>query len=384
MHIDSSSTWVFPEGQGRRVVFVVTRGDSIGGAQIHVRDLAFALKLRGWNPLVCLGSSGDLTHQLDAKGIRWKLIPGLVRSINPLADVRAIVALWQTIREEKPYVVSTHTAKSGLTGRIASWLAGSPALFTAHGWQFAEGISLAQKMVVLASERLCSAFSRKIITVSSYDFDLALSYGVAGKGRLRLVHNGMPDRQAPQRPRISNASEAVRLVMVARFQPQKDHPALFEALAGLQDRNWALTLVGDGPDTEAVRNLSRRLGVESRIDFAGQRQDVPDILDASDVFVLASNWEGFPRSILEGMRAALPVIASDVGGVRESVVDGETGLVVPRGDVAALQAALARLLDRPDERLSMGLAGRASFDAHFTFGAMCRKTWNVWVEAAKR
>ncbi len=170
--------------------------------------------------------------------------------------------------------------------------------------------------------------------------------------------------------------------MTARFQAQKDHPSLFRALAGLTDRPWTLELVGDGPDIDACRSLAAGLGIADRTVFAGQCRDVAERLARADIFVLASKWEGFPRSILEAMRAGLPVIASDVGGCRESVVESETGFLVPREDPESLRSRLAELMSSPELRRKMGKAGRERFERHFTFDAMYEKTAAVYREAA--
>jgi len=361
----------------KTIAFVITRGDSIGGAQIHVRDFSRHLKLLGWSPIVYLGSSGALTSELDASGIRWRLVPGLVRSVNPVHDLRAILRLAAMLRQDSPCLVSCHTAKSGMVGRLAAFLAGIPSLFTAHGWQFAEGIGRLQKLLVLAIEFVCGRLSRKIITVSQYDYKLALHYHLFPEVRLRLVHNGMPAFALPQ----ANAARSIpRIIMIARFQPQKDHTSLLQALSGLQDYAWQLDLVGDGPGMADSQEQALQLDIAERIRFLGQRLDVSELLAEADLFVLASHWEGFPRSILEAMRAGLPVVASDVGGVRESVEDGVSGYVVPRGDVLALRAALRALLGDETHRRHMGHCGRQSFDRNFTFEAMFRRTAKVWTE----
>lgn len=364
----------------QKIAFVVTRGDSIGGAQIHVRDLSRALKAKEIEVRVFVGSPGDLTMQLDQSGIRWQLVPGLVRSINPINDLFAIVRLFCFLRRFRPNLVSTHTAKSGLVGRWAAWIARIPAIFTAHGWQFADGISPLQKLVVLGIERFSAPISRRIVTVSQYDFDLAVKNRIAPTARLRLVHNGMPDRPALLRAPVDSSSSC-KLIMVARFQEQKDHECLFRALSTITNRVWALDLVGDGPLLEKTRSLAHILGISERINFLGQRLDVPELLERADIFVLASKWEGFPRSILEAMRASLPVIASDVGGVRESVVHSETGIVVPPGSIEQMQLAINSLLTNPVLGISMGRAGRERFENNFTFEAMFRKTWQVYEES---
>lgn len=216
----------------------------------------------------------------------------------------------------------------------------------------------------------------RIITVSEHDHALARRAHVAPADRLVTIHNGMPDvtptlHATPDR-------EPPRLVMVARFEEQKDHATLFRALGSLAHLPWSLELIGDGPD---MTRWERRIAAESwgnRVKFSGLRHDVADRLAGAQLFLLVSNWEGFPRSILEAMRAGLPVIASDVGGIGEAVQDGRTGYLVPRGDVATLGARLGELLSSADLRARMGAAGRARFEAEFRFERMLQRTLDVY------
>ncbi len=358
------------------VLFVVTRGDSIGGAQIHVRDMARALQERGLRVAVAAGTTGALQMELDQSGILHFLIPGLVRTINPLSDLLAVRSLRKVIRDFRPDLVSCHTAKAGLVGRLAAYWCRVPAVFTAHGWQFAEGIPLWQKLIVLALEIVLSRMSRRIITVSSYDRDLALRLGLGSPRKIVLVHNGMPWRERPHA--ADPPGGPVRIVMVARFQEQKDHASLFAALELLDSLPWVLELIGDGPDLSRWKSWVSRRGWSGRVFFDGQRLDVPEILDRCGIFVLASRWEGFPRSILEAMRASLPVVVSDVGGCREAVADGKTGFLVPAGDSKALAGKLEALILNPALRKRLGAAGRLRYEEEFTFEAMLKNTMAAW------
>lgn len=373
----------------RSVLFVITRGDSIGGAQIHVRDFSFHLREQGVAVHVALGSRGDLSTALESRGVVCHVIPGLVRSINPLSDFRAIWTLAKLIKRLKPALVSCHTAKAGMVGRIAAGLKAVPVVFTAHGWQFAEGIGSVQKLIVLAIELILGIFSRKIICVSDYDRSLALKFRLGPSCRFVTVHNGMPLLPAPLRtpppsspPGVLLAGKALvktfKIIMIARFQDQKDHDGLIEALATLQDYSWVLEFVGDGPRIADVKALVHTHGLTERVAFLGQRLDVPVLLEQSDLFVLSSFWEGFPRSIIEAMRAALPVLCSDVGGCGESVQQGVTGFLVPPGDSRALAKSLEVFFCNPELAYSMGQAGRARYEDFFSFDAMFAHTARVW------
>ena len=220
----------------------------------------------------------------------------------------------------------------------------------------------------------------KIITVSEFDRQLGLNARIAPADRLVTVHNGMAD--AADVKLAEPARTPVRMVMIARFGAQKDHPTLFRALAGLRSLPWELDLVGDGPLMDETRRLAASLDLGERVRFLGQRNDVDRILAESQISLLATNWEGFPLSILESMRAGLPVIASDVGGINESVQDGATGYLVRRGDVDGLRARIAELLAAPELRSRLGANGRARFQREFTLQQSVAGTLAVYRQVA--
>ena len=319
------------------------------------------------------GEEGVLTEQVRGLGVPVYILPNLVRPINLTKDARAVEEALCCIKSLKPDLVHLHSSKAGLVGRVAARRAGVPAVFTAHGWGFTDGVPWRRRHVVLASEWLAAKWTRKIIAVSEADKRLALRYRVARPEELVTIHNGIGD--TPQRA-LPEGGEPATVIMVARFMPPKDHQLLLEALIGIRSP-YHLLLVGDGPGRSQVEAQARALGLNN-IEFLGTRDDVPDLLARSQVFVLPTKWEGFPISILEAMRAGLPVVASDVGGVREAVGEGETGFLVPRGDAAGLRARLEALLENPDLRARLGAEGRRRYEARFGLGRMLKKTRAVY------
>ncbi len=215
---------------------------------------------------------------------------------------------------------------------------------------------------------------RAVIAVSDYDRDLAVRCHVLARNQVCVIHNGIADVSFRAAPAVGRQ---VNIVMVARFAAQKAHNCLLRALQDLQG-NFDLWLIGDGPDIEQARANSVRLGVSDRVVFMGARNDVPELLAKAHIFVLASNYEGLPISILEAMRAGLPVVASDVGGVGESVCDGENGFLVPRGDVLTLRERLQRLISNETLRAKMGAASRRRYVEEFTSEQMVSKTLAVY------
>jgi len=359
-----------------RIAYLITRSDDLGGAQIHVRDLASALEAAGHDVTVLAGGGGILARQLRERDVRVVELSHMSRPLRPLRDTRALRELVGHLRRIRPDILSTHSSKAGVLGRIAGRALRIRTVTTAHGWLFELPRATRRDWAVWSTERGMAPLARRIVTVCESDRELAIAAGVARPERLVTIHNAMPD-VGPELRADPSASPPTML-MVARFAPQKDHETLFRALAELTDLDWSLDLVGTGPLMETVESRAQSLGLTSRIRFLGMREDVPELIARSQVYLLISNWEGFPRSILEAMRAGLPVVATDVGGVREAVLDGETGSLVPRGNEAALATRLRALLADPEVRARKGSASRGHYENHFTFDRLVSETMDLY------
>ena len=359
-----------------RIVYIITKASPIGGAQIHVRDLAAAVAAQGHSPTVITSGSGTFIDDLRRLEIPVLVLRHLTTPIRPLSDLRALGEVRSALATLKPDLIAAHSSKAGILARLAARSLRVPVVFTVHGWAFTPGVPPLQAALYRQVERLVGPLASRIITVSEYDRRLGLAARVAPEDRLVTVHNGMPD--VPPELRADPARSPARLVMVARYGAQKDHPTLLRALADLRQHPWELDLIGDGPSMGQTEALATELGLAGRVRFLGQRTDVDRILAAAQVSLLVTNWEGFPLSILEAMRAGLPVVASSVGGVAESVRDGESGYLIPRADVPHLRDRIERLLTDPALRARLGAAGRARFVRDFTLSASVARTLGVY------
>lgn len=359
-----------------RIAYVITRGDEVGGAQIHVRDLCRWLQARGDVVRVFVGSEGNFTRLLKEVDVEYEIVPDLVREIAPIRDTRALFELRRALIRFHPDLVSLHSSKAGVLGRLACASARIPCIFTAHGWAFADGIPAVTRIIYGAIEFCLSLAARRVVTVCEADRTLARRWHLDRFVRIVTIHNGVHDQHVP----ASVDPLPVRLVMAARFEPQKDHRTLIAALKRLRDLDWHLDLIGDGALRSEIESSVRAAGLEDRVTFMGRIDDVRRVLRASHVFVLASRWEGFPRSILEAMSEGLPVVASDVAGVHESVLDGETGRLVAIGDADELAACLRSLVCEPELRSRMGMASRKRYLDRFTFERMAQETRALYQE----
>ncbi len=360
------------------ITYVITRAHPIGGAQIHVRDLAVSLQAQGHTCSVVTGGTGLFVDMLRAERVPTTILRHLILPIHPVHDALALREIHRALATLRPDLVAAHSSKAGILSRIAARMLGIPVILTAHGWNFTPGIASAPAYMYRQFERWAGPLTSKIIAVSEYDRQLALQAGIVAEEKVVTVYNGMGD-VGPEL-RAHPGQTPVRLVMVARFGAQKDHPTLLRALAGLLDLPWEIDLIGDGELMAQTQALAAELGLSNRIHFLGQRRDVDLLLARAQVSILATNWEGFPLSILEAMRAGLPVIATEVAGIGESVQDGDTGYLVPRGDVEVLRDRIRRLLTDATLRTRLGAAGRTRFEEHFTLPLFVQNTLAVYEE----
>ena len=359
-----------------RLLYVVTRPEP-GGAQVHLLELLSAFRNRAELHLgVGVEGNDFLLRKARELGVEVHPLRHMVQPVRPDRDALAFHEVVSLVRRLRPHLLHAHSSKAGFLGRLAARAVGVKNVFTAHGWAFTEGVSPGRRALALALERVAGRATDMVIAVSERDRELALRYRVVPPERIQVIWNGVPDSPL----RADPAREPPRVVMVARFAPPKDHALLLRALSDLRHLSWVLDLVGDGPLLPQVQKLAQELGLGERVRFWGSRPDVDRLLAEAQIFVLASRWEGLPLSVLEGMRAGLPVVASNVGGVREAVVHGETGFLVERGSQSQLKARLEALFSDPALRVRMGSAGRARYEAHFRLEKMLERTWRVYVQ----
>lgn len=355
----------------RKIAYIITLPD-LGGAQSHVYDVITNIGAYGYEPLLITGKAGWLTDKVSAEGIAFHIVPDLVRPISPLHDMKAVRAIKKILQDERPALVHCHSSKAGIIGRIAAYSCNIPAVFTAHGWAFTEGVHPLKRRLYAFIENLAACWTEKIICVSEYDRRLGARYLPRHRYKMVTIHNGIPDRPEMVRDWEKHpAGEPFNIIVVARFSPPKKNIEILRYLRGMLDSGLKVTVtfVGDGPLLGDAKAEAKRLQLEKEALFLGARTDVAELLPKCDVFLLLSHWEGFPISILEAMRAGLPVIASDVGGVKEAVEHGETGYLLR--DDAELVGCIKKLYAKSSIN-DVGMAGRKSFVENFSVEKMMR------------
>ncbi|MDJ0951666.1 MAG: glycosyltransferase family 4 protein [Alphaproteobacteria bacterium] len=330
---------------------------------------------RAGHDVVGVCSPGELVGPVREAGFRVETVP-IARSYDLRRHLESYAALLAFMRRERFDLVHVHTPVAALIGRVAAWRAGVPRIaYTAHGFYFHERMPRSKRMLFLALEWLAGRTTDVLFTQAEEDAATARRYRLCRGDIVTAIGNGVdPIRfesdntvRGRVRHNLGVDEDTVVIVMVGRLVAEKGYPELFEAMRSVAAQLW---VVGERLKSDHATAIDRALGdaqsdpdLATRVRFLGYRQDVPDLMRAADVFTLPSHREGMPRSIIEAMFAGLPVVATDIRGSREEVVDNETGLLVPVGDVGALARALSRLVGDPQARTDMGRAGRARAQA---------------------
>lgn len=366
-----------------RVLHIITRL-IVGGAQENtIASVERVDPERYDSRLWCgpqTGVEGSLFQDARDRGEVPRVLPNLVREIDPWRDLVVTVQLTRLLRRERFDIVHTHSSKAGIVGRVAARLAGVPNIVhTVHGWGFHEHMNPALRTTYVVLEKLMRPWTRPLVSVSNRTTSVGLSAGIGKPGDYRLIRSGIPltrfgpdpERGAAVRAQLGIDPGDVVVGSVGRLSMQKNPMDFVRVAAGLLGRheNACFVYVGDGPLREAVEAEAARLGIAGRVRLLGLRHDVPDLLRAMDVFILTSLWEGLPRVVLQALATGLPVVAYDTAGIVEAVTEGGNGHMVEPGDVDRMVEILDSLVSDSALRSRMGLAAR-DLDLPFTEDGM--------------
>jgi glycosyltransferase involved in cell wall biosynthesis len=385
-----------------KVIHLITRLDNGGSAQNTLLTAIRHDRAR-FEPLVVVGDTGpwndqggrraaeDNCRRLEKAGVRWQMLPSLGRSIQPLRDVSTLWSLVRLFRQERPHVVHTHTSKAGVLGRLAAWLARVPVVVhTPHGHVFYGHFGYVASWLFLQVERFLAPMSSRLIALTEAERDEHLALAVGTSRQFAVVPSGIDLSRfrgvAKHRPSWFTCPAGATVIgSVGWFTPVKGHAYLIEAVAKVKARvpHAFLVLIGNGRSLEDLRTLSKRLGLDSAVQFITDCQEVEECLAGMDLYVQPSLNEGMGRALVEAMAAGLPVVASKVGGIPAVVKDRCNGLLVPPGDAEALAAAILTLLTSPELARSLGTTANRSVGERFGAGAMVQAIESQYDQALR-
>ena len=359
--------------------------DIFGGSEQVLLHLIAGLDRARWRPVLLHHPEPGLARLVA--GARANGVPAY--AVPRVTDTNLLLRLPGLVRAigiERPAVFHAHlnwqlSCKFGL---VAAACRRVPAVVaTVH--LFVE--ALMNRNVRLQVRAVAAGVDRYVAVARHLRDRLALGIGLPER-KLRVVANGIdpaPFTRAPDaalRSQLLTGVDRPLVFTAARLAPQKGLDVLLAAAALVPEAVFAIA--GDGPERTALETRAAALGVAERVRFLGARDDVPALLAACDLFVLPSHYEGLPLSLLEAMAAAKPVVATRIGGPDEVVANGETGILVPPGDAAALASAIWALLAQPERARRSGEAGRERLRAHFSVRTMIDGVTAVYEELLDR
>jgi len=368
---------VKPGQEPIRVLRIIARLN-VGGPALHVAHLSRDLDQRGYETTLVAGrvgeGEGSMQHVVDELDVHPVYVDELQRELSFASDALAVRRIVQLIRQHRPAVLHTHTAKAGAVGRIAARLAGSarPAVVvhTFHGHVLRGYFSPARVRAFQGIERMLARSSDALIAVSPEVRDDLVALRVAPADKICVVRLGLdldsrlsadPSARATVRAELGIPEDGFLVGWLGRMTEIKRVDDLLAAFAQLRTNgvDAYLALVGDGPLRDELKAAAEALGIADRTRFVGFRENVGELYSAFDVVALTSANEGTPVTVIEALAAGIPVVATDVGGVSDVVQDGRSGYLVPANDVAAVAERLERLAADPKRRGAMGADGRA-------------------------
>jgi glycosyltransferase involved in cell wall biosynthesis len=362
----------------------------MGGPALHVAYLSAGLRDRGYETTLVAGDVGkgeeSMAYVTDRLAVPVTTLPGLHREIVPVRDLLATFRLARIMREQRPHILHTHTAKAGAIGRIAALLAGRRArppivVHTFHGHVLRGYFGRFRSWVFRRLERLLARGTDALIAVSPEVRDDLVSLGVARPEKFAVIRlgielgervDGSDDARIATRRTMGIADGRFLVGWIGRMTGVKRTDDVLRAFKLLRDQGVeaSLCMVGDGPDLARVLQLAGELGVMRDCLFTGYQEEIAPFFGAFDVFVLSSGNEGTPVTAIEALASGCPVVATRVGGLPDVVRDGEDGFLVEPGAVEALADRLARLARDSALRARMGEAGHARVVPRYGVGRL--------------
>lgn len=390
-----------------KVVRIIARLN-IGGPAIQAVLLTKGLPSTSFSSILIAGvvgdMEGDMTGEAQRNGVVPVIIPELGREISWRHDLAALWKLIRILRQVKPHLVHTHTAKAGFLGRLAAWVAGVPVkVHTFHGHIFHGYFGPKRTKLFLRLERWMARMTDRLVVVSeSQREELALTYKIADRSKFEVVPLGFdlrsfaePHPRGLLRAQLGIPGDAFVVGFVGRLVPIKNPGLLLDAVELLSQRVRQvsepeshasavpvhLLFIGGGELESSLKVSVKERGLEKHVSFLGWRRDMAPIYTDLDLVVLTSKNEGTPVALIEAMASGKPYVATDVGGVRDLMgrekgpVSGalggrftryENGILAPEGDVKTLASAVLWCLQHRDEAVKIGQAGQAFASRRFS------------------
>ncbi len=377
-----------------KVAHVITRLE-LGGAQQNTLYCCANHDRKKYEVILISGMGGYLDKEAEKiADCKTYFLPELKHPISPWWDLRAYFKIVSILEKERVDLVHTHSSKAGILGRWAAKKAGVPHIVhTVHGWGFHEKQFFLTRWFYLFLEKATAVITGTLITVSEDNRKEGLAFDIGREAQYRVIHSGIDPWKyqlsflAVRRARTKLRTRGLPCVLVlSNFKNQKSPLDVVEVVETLRGKvPYVLVLwAGDGPLLEKVEREIKARGLERHFILLGWREDVAELLAASDALLLTSLHEGLPRVVLQAMAAGKPVVATAVNGTPEAVQNGVTGFLHGPHDTKAMAESLFRILSNPSLGRKMGKAGNRGLKGTFLIGQMLKEIEELYDELASR
>jgi len=363
------------------VIFIIT-GLAYGGAETQLVNLAIKLKERGWDVQVV----SMLPPQAYINELKSSNIPVESLNINrDKPDPRGIFRLAKIIWRERPQIVHSHMIHANLLARFIRLFTPIPILIcTAHSTQESgkRGSLRIREIMYRVTDSLCDITTQ----VSRFGLERYIQVGAVPRHKIIFIPNGIDtNRFYPSYETGRNLRHNLGLndefvwLAVGRFEEAKDYPTMVQAFRLIlqEYENTILLIAGQGSLKKEIEQYAKQLHIREKIIFLGVRKDIPELMNVADAYVMSSAWEGLPMVLLEAAATGLPIVATNVGGNGEVVLDGESGFLVPPQNSKALAESMLKLMSlEPDERRKMGERGRKHIEENYSLDRVIEQ-WEI-------
>jgi glycosyltransferase involved in cell wall biosynthesis len=355
-------------GRGKIKIMYLITGLNVGGAELVLLRLAKGLDKKRFETFVySILPIGKVGERMQQEGIRVESL-----GVRMKYDFRALFRLIAKLRTERPDILHTFLFHSNLIGRIAGRIAHVPIIISSIRNEYFGGFF--RERLLKWTDSLCTITT----IVSQRAAERMRRLQIVSAEKIKVIYNGVDtDKFVKINSQEARKNLGIKggpvFVSVGSLTEQKGYPYLFEALANLKGEypDLVLLVIGEGPERQALEKNVRTLKLENAIRFLGVRENVVDYLNAADIFILASLWEGLPNVVIEAMACEVLVIATNVGGVSEIIDDGVNGFLVPSRDAMALAQKIRYALELSDvRRREIGAAARKKVVEHFSLETM--------------
>jgi glycosyltransferase involved in cell wall biosynthesis len=316
------------------------------------------------------------------------------RKIAPFSIVKGFFQIYRLIKEKRFDIVHSHTSVGGLIGRVAGKLAGVPVvIWSIHGFASHEGQNRFKKYIFLLIEKVLDKFTDHYVAVSEALKKEGIQNRILTSNKVTVIHNGIELRNYNKNFNVIQKKKELGIEMsrtiigtVTRFEPQKAIHDFLVAVSYVKKiyPDIKVVIAGDGPLRREIEKLINDLKLNDNITLLGWRNDVPEILAVLDIFCQSSLWEGCPMVLLEAMAVGKPIIATNVGGVKEIVEDDNTGILVPPADPKAMADAIVKLINNKEKAIEMGMSGRRRVESFFNMDSMLAQYEKLYQDLLKR